>query len=486
MREISRCAFLFAAIGTSATAATLHVPADYPTIQSCIDAAVSAQDECVVAPGTYHELINFLGKAITLRSSDGAAVTTIDGTGLNGSVVTCASGEGLGTVLNGFTIVGGSGTDFYKNGDLAGGGVFNYASTPTVANCVFTRNTSDFGGGMSNYFSSPNVENCTFYQNEVTYYGAGMDNYHSDPVVTDCNFNGNTANNSGGGMFNQYSRPSVTNSTFIRNASYSGGGIYNHDSGPTVSNSVLNANTAVFGGGMFNYLHGTPTVANCTFVGNTAAYGGGGMHNIYCIPMVTNCTFSANAAQSGAGAMYNYNRGNPIVTNCIHWGNSPEEIVNLEFSAPTIRFSNVRAGLPFDAVDGGGNIDLDPLFVHPPDPGPDGMWDGIDDDYGDLRLQPGSPCINAGDPTFVAQSGETDLDGHARVLCGLVDMGAYEFGIGDHDCDQAVNLNDFAAWSACMIGPLGKSPEGCQSFDFNADADVDLADFAQFETSLVP
>src|SRR3972149_2052182 len=91
-------------------AATLNVPADFPTIQACIDAAVSGVDECVSAPGTYHETINFLGKAITLRSAGGAEVTTIDATGIGGSVVTCASGEGPDTVLDGFTMTGGTGT----------------------------------------------------------------------------------------------------------------------------------------------------------------------------------------------------------------------------------------------------------------------------------------------------------------------------------------------------------------------------------------
>lgn len=45
----------------------IHVPTDAPTIQACIDAAVNG-DECVVAPGTYNELINFNGKAIILRT----------------------------------------------------------------------------------------------------------------------------------------------------------------------------------------------------------------------------------------------------------------------------------------------------------------------------------------------------------------------------------------------------------------------------------
>ena len=60
-------------------------------------------DEIVVAPGTYFEAINFNGKAITVGSSGGAAVTTIDGTG-NFHVVQCVGGEGPDTVLDGFTI----------------------------------------------------------------------------------------------------------------------------------------------------------------------------------------------------------------------------------------------------------------------------------------------------------------------------------------------------------------------------------------------
>jgi len=51
-----------------ADAATIHVPADYGTIQEAIDAAVGG-DTVLVAPGTYVENIDFLGKAITLKSS---------------------------------------------------------------------------------------------------------------------------------------------------------------------------------------------------------------------------------------------------------------------------------------------------------------------------------------------------------------------------------------------------------------------------------
>ncbi len=52
----------------------------FSSIQAAIDAAADG-DEVVVAPCVYFETINFLGKAICLRSSDGPEVTVIDGTG---------------------------------------------------------------------------------------------------------------------------------------------------------------------------------------------------------------------------------------------------------------------------------------------------------------------------------------------------------------------------------------------------------------------
>ena len=101
-------------------------------IQDCIDASMGG-DECVVAPGTYFETINFLGKAITLSSSGGADVTTIDGTGLNSSVGTCDSGEGPDTVLSGFVVTGA----FFPQ-PFFGGGMRNINSSPTVTNCTFS------------------------------------------------------------------------------------------------------------------------------------------------------------------------------------------------------------------------------------------------------------------------------------------------------------------------------------------------------------
>ena len=76
-------------------------------------------------------------------------------------------------------------------------------------------------------------------------------------------------------------------------------------------------------------------------------------------------------------------------------------------------------------MDGGDNIDADPLFILDIDPST------APTKTGNLRLGTGSPAIDAGNNTFAAGV-LTDLDGEARIKDGdgdgtaTVDMGAYE------------------------------------------------------------
>ena len=254
----------------------------YCSIQTAIDNAVET-DEVVVAPGTYFETVNFLGKAITVRSTDPqdpvvVANTVIDGRG-NLHVVQCVSGEGPETVLEGFTITGGNANGSTTD-DRNGGGMYNNASSPTVRNCMFTGNSARRGGGMSNILSSPTVTGCAFSSNLAGDCG-GMANDGSSPTVTNCTFDGNWAASS------------------------------------TFSN----------GGGMCNHNDSSPTVTDCTFAGNTASFGvGGAMHNDESSPTVTDCTFSGNSATSnGGGGMFN-SGGSPTVRNCTFCDNTPEHI----------------------------------------------------------------------------------------------------------------------------------------------------------------
>ncbi|UCE59199.1 MAG: hypothetical protein JSU63_17365 [Phycisphaerales bacterium] len=103
----------------------------------------------------------------------------------------------------------------------------------------------------------------------------------------------------------------------------------------------------------------------------------------------------------------------------------------------TVNDSNVEGGWP-----GVGNVDADPLFVDAD--GADDILGTLDDN---LRLSPGSPCIDAGDNAEVDACG-TDLDGNPRFMddpmtadtgsgnAPIVDMGAYEFAGTVQDCNS--------------------------------------------------
>ncbi|MCH8165171.1 MAG: right-handed parallel beta-helix repeat-containing protein [Planctomycetes bacterium] len=229
-------------LSATANAAVINVPADFATIDAAINVAACG-DEIVVAPGTYNEPINFMGKAITLRSSDGPDVTTIDGTALNVPVVRCVNGEGPSTVLRGFSITGAD----IKNGG-APRGMLNLNSSPTISHCIFHHNLGGDGAGMLNDNSNPWIENCTFSDNSVTVgiarHGAGMENgNNSNPTVISCTFSGNIVSgggsNIGGGMTNLGgSNPLVTNCTFRDNIADEGAAMWNSPTSlPTVAAS---------------------------------------------------------------------------------------------------------------------------------------------------------------------------------------------------------------------------------------------------------
>ena len=214
-------------------------PCDYTRIQEAIDAA-SSGDTISIAAGTYNELIDFTGKPITVHGA-GPLQTTIDGTGIEGSVVTFTSGEGPGSILRDVTLTGGTGTiapDPVFGNVLCGGGLYLFGSSPTIKNCLVTENITWGGGGMFNLFSSPNVEECTFRSNQAEGHGGGSYNLdHSDPKFTDCVFELNDATWGGGMTSTVDCSPTLTDCDFIANSIFSvGGGMFNRSrSSPTIT-----------------------------------------------------------------------------------------------------------------------------------------------------------------------------------------------------------------------------------------------------------
>ncbi|GEM_PF-704223 len=141
----------------------IHVPADYPTVQQGINAAVDG-DIVLVEDSTYYEQINFFGKAITVASNylidaDTTHIsnTILDGDLLiagNGSVVLFTSGEDTTSIINGFTIRNGKGT--YETTEIApyliGGGIYIKNSGAKIINNRITHNFLD--GSVDNLCST--------------------------------------------------------------------------------------------------------------------------------------------------------------------------------------------------------------------------------------------------------------------------------------------------------------------------------------------
>jgi len=375
----------------------LHVPSEYPTIQAAIDAAVPG-DEIVIADGVYtgagNRDLDFHGLSITVRSASGDPTTCIVDCEGSGRGFNFHSRESAASIVQSLTI---------RNGGTGGVSCVNH-SCPTLTNCIITGNTASNGNGGGLYcaFSSPALTNCAITDNVTVIDGGGVYcGYYASPVLAGCRLMGNVADDGGALYCSRGSDPMLTNCAITGNAAnfQSGGGIYCELS--------------------------SPTLTNCTISGNTASADGGGL-----------CARAAN----------------PTLANCILWANTPQEIY-VSSGSPVVTYCDVQG-----SYEGIGNIDAKPLFVRDPDPGPDGQWGTPDDDFGDLHLTHGSPCIDAGDNAALPDEVTLDLDGNPRFIdvpCRpdtgngtppIVDMGAYEA-----PGDVFIDCNDNGADDLCDV-----------------------------------
>jgi parallel beta-helix repeat protein len=284
--------------------ANYFVPDDFTTIQGAIDdPSVIDGDTIIVRDGTYYEVIDFVGKAITVQSENGPSNTIIDAEKI-GPVVGFFNGEGPDSVLDGFTITNGH--------YMLGGGISAMENSPTILNCIITGNESPYGGGIFDYGEEgATITDCIISNNMAFQHGGGV--YTISAKVTNCTIRDNVASDAGGGI------------------SFGFG-----DSYPSLA-----------------------IIANCIINNNTAGTVGGGIRCDDLSPSIVNCTVSSNSATSNGGGIYCSGTDGPTVVNSIFWGNSAGGSPN-EISAATIdiTYSDIEEGWT-----GTGNIDSDPLFV---------------------------------------------------------------------------------------------------------------------------
>jgi parallel beta-helix repeat protein len=269
------------------TAATINVPADYTTIQAAVDAA-SNGDEILVAPGTYtstgDQVVDMLGKAITLRASGTPEETIIDGEGAR-RVLRCGGGETPATIIEGFTITGGS--------TASGGGIYCSNASPTLTDCVIENNTaSQVGGGIWCVNNNSTISGCTISNNIGANIAGGIYCYTSSPTLTDCTISDNASLDGGGG------------------------GFYCSESSPTISGCTISGNQAAqSGGGIDCVSKSSPTITDCMIINNTAITSGGGIRVYDSFPTLTNTHVCGNVSDQING-VWNDNGGNEINEVC--------------------------------------------------------------------------------------------------------------------------------------------------------------------------
>ncbi len=158
------------------------------TAKRTVQAAVNAMDAyggtVLITNGTYFPVAEIaVSNAMHISSVNGAAVTIVDGGGVN----RCFNLDSADCEISGLTIA---------NGNISaenGGGIYCANNVPLVSRCIFIGNSTDEnGGGM--YYGQ--VDNSIFRGNSGKY-GGGI----AKGIIDNCTIVANSASENGGGVY---------------------------------------------------------------------------------------------------------------------------------------------------------------------------------------------------------------------------------------------------------------------------------------------
>lgn len=330
--------------------------------------------------------------------------------------------------------------------------------------------------------------------------GAGLLVY-GEGHFADCRIVGNQSIGNGAGVYlAPYSRLTLTRCVVSENwtASTGGGAFADVDAILLIEGCQFNGNDASEGGAVA--CMDAPVIATSSiFSGNYAGAGPTFYSDLHADVTIVNCTVAAAwPGEPGTGLTVDgpfppatYRSGAVRMSNCILW-NDGQELAGLTTHS-TVEYCHVRSNLGHP----GTSISYaDPLFVRPPD------LDAWPPDCGDLRLQPGSPCVDAGNSLTPPAIMRMDVDGRPRryddptVLnvgtsawhAPAIDIGAHElhpWSPADFNFDHHVDMLDWGAFAACHSGAvIVQDLPACLPMDLDLDNDVDMVDFGLFQQCL--
>lgn len=400
MRPSRLAALVVLAAAPAARAATLAVPsATYPTIQSAVRAAGNG-DVVQVAAGTYDEAVDLTVNRFTFTlAGAGADSTVISSAGVSapGGASTVKIGGNSATV-QGFTITGG--TAWTGAGVLCDGG-----GTPVLQDCVVQDNSGGSGVGIALSTSCSAIVRRNVVRRNAE---SGCSGCSGGGVLVDA----------------MASAPQVLGNVIEYNSSESGAGISVEGGNALVQDNLIRLNQGLaLPGGAYGG-DGVSLATSVRFVQNVVSGNQGGgitvpMNAISGPIQIVNATVAMNGGATGSALLVNASGATVNVVNSILTGAGAA--VSCGGSAPqNVVFLNSdlygdggvdQVGCTLDAT----SFSADPLFADP--------------SYGNWRLRPGSPAIDAG--TLTLPSGvtrpATDVDGAPRVVGASVDLGAFEY-----------------------------------------------------------
>ncbi|MFA5293871.1 MAG: right-handed parallel beta-helix repeat-containing protein [Phycisphaerae bacterium] len=345
-------------------------------------------------------------------------------------------------------------------------GIYCYGSTTTIKNCIvknnnnngiscengsnvniintFVNTNASHGINCSDSGTQVNIDRCTIASHNSDGIAGIMVNSGSIVNVTDSIITGNYNGISGDGVFtvercdvvnNSSGGISCNGSAEIRRCN-----IQNHnygfigDNALLMGNIIANNNVGVYGG---NNL-----VANRIYSNNYGIYATTSNADIIYNTIVDNDTY---------GILLYY--ADPNIHSNIIWGNTN----GLNGTSTKVNYNCIQ---DYPGGDGIGNTDENPQLSN-------------------YHLMPDSTsCIDKGDPNFVAEQGETDIDDEPRIVNGRTDIGSDEFYVNDADFneDGIVNSADLLLYSDYWLEDVNSSMPA----DFNDNNFINFEDFAVF------
>jgi CSLREA domain-containing protein len=373
-----------------------------------------------------------------------------------------------------------------------GGGIFSNVAVMLTQSTVSGNSTSESnarGGGIFSNGAVTLIET-TVGGNSTSgllAYGGGI--FSSSTVtLTESTVSGNSTAGTAarGGGIRAQNAVTLTQSTVSGNSTAGdgadGGGIWAVGA-VTLTQSTVSGNSttgyAARGGGI--RADGDVTLTQSTVSGNSTGGSntwGGGIYTGRGAVTLTQSTVTDNHSGMGGGVLQGNYIGNPpfsisgsIVAGNTAGGGGPDVDKNIG-STLTVNYSLIGTGITPTA--GGNNVVTDN-----PQLGLLGNNGGPTQTH---ALLPGSPAIDAGDPSFM---GPPNFDqrgfAYSRVIGGRIDMGAFEFGAVSADFDEDGNVDglDFLAWQRGfgIAAPNAAKADG----DADNDTDVDGADLAFWE-----